>query len=575
MQQLQRLPVSWILALHLLTFIFSFCLATPVFHRGDDFGMISVLAGFYGPNESHLFFCHFLTGKFLSFLYASLPGFPWYEWTMSALLVFSYLMLIYLMHKKLGVMHSKLPALLFLFGPGLFMALNIHFSFASAFPAMVSFLMMESAILTSGKKHALFYGGSILSGVLSLLARTEIFLLAWVLFLPLFAVKCLNAGISGRNIVRYGKGFFLLLAIGLIFHFTHFGPQGANGEYRKFTGFFKDRARFTDYVIPYEERAAREAGWSKNDYDLIVNWFYADSSVFSGEALKKYILNSENPLARKIKKNLNLGSGLSTKVLSEFQHAGLLSLGTHPFIKFLLNSLLHFKVWFIFLACCFFLHWRYGSKQEALFVISYAGLVFLLISFFLKPPPPRILLTLLAFQSMVHLFLIKEEILQKGKFKKTSVIFGYLALLYFAWFQWQGYQYRESTKGKALRYLSFFEEIKEITEGSVMINWGPGFSISSMAMPFKTSEYEKMKRFPFIHLGSFYGSPFQLAHMHSLGIRSLPEAILENKKLIWISTPDLMSKLQKFLVEHHSHFTTVICVEKRIGAYQLIPTKPR
>lgn len=121
---------------------------------------------------------------------------------------------------------------------------------------------------------------------------------------PLYAALPFVGLIFVYLIIKYGKEVYkrllpilIVSAVLIVSWGAHKIAYQVNPDWKYFTEYNKYRTTLIDYGIPdYEEnREQYEAiNFSKNDYDMLNFWSYADTEVFSIEVLKNIIQIKEN-----------------------------------------------------------------------------------------------------------------------------------------------------------------------------------------------------------------------------------------------------------------------------------------
>jgi hypothetical protein len=335
----------WLLTLIATGVLFALVLTlfTPQYNTRDDIGMMLLSSGrviALEPTE-YLMFTNIVLGLLLKTLYASLPEISWYAWYLIAALFCAHWALLWVVLKRHQSWLGLLLFALYFWMLGAFMLLNLQFT-------MVSFIVGVAAIALfagvpddsvaemlhdgnaprsgSWKRYlqpsALF--GAVLLWV-SCLIRVESFLLALFCTVPVVAVGVLweltvqrqsgrqknkkrlhNAGqasevrfVPMQTLLARLPVFvvaLLLCAASQMYHHHRYSAPEAQWYGMNVLEHNRICSEFLDFRLPRRHIVAldragldamiQQAKLTVMDFEMLQNWFYLDSSLYSTSTLK-------------------------------------------------------------------------------------------------------------------------------------------------------------------------------------------------------------------------------------------------------------------------------------------------
>jgi hypothetical protein len=256
----------------------------PRYETNDDVMMNLIAAGraFADRPDEHLLFINVVLGWPLSRLYMLAPAVPWYGISQFAALLAA----------AAGTAYALLRV-----GPSLRRLVVVWIFFVMAMlPCLILMQYTKTAFLVSLAGMLLFLAplrgaapwpraAEVAAGLLVLLGsliRIQSFLMAAVVAAPLVVVAIATAP---RTALRRALLPSLTLAAVAALYFVNRGYYASDPDWHDFYANYAARSPFTDYqryAYSDETEPAFEAiGWHKVDWEMLMNWFYADREIYS------------------------------------------------------------------------------------------------------------------------------------------------------------------------------------------------------------------------------------------------------------------------------------------------------
>lgn len=305
-----RAPLTFSFAAVLVLLAVTWGLFRPSYDTNDDvfISMIAAGQGFCPAPDEHLIFTNVLVGHALKRLYTAWPQVPWYGLYLLTIHYFAQVTLLFLaitsgrrLAEQAGDNAESFPRLRL----GLYLA---NF-------AIVELLMLNNMQFTTTAFLAAQTGvvllwlawqrraGDATANVNRRLAAAVAFLLIAALVRPESLAMTLLAGsplaisISWRQwrgaIMPCGSA--VAIAVGLIVLAATIDRAAYDNDSR-WSGFFSYnalRVKFNDYrwtrFTPGTAHAFLDSGWSKNDHDMIANWFFDDAELYREDRLRSVL----------------------------------------------------------------------------------------------------------------------------------------------------------------------------------------------------------------------------------------------------------------------------------------------
>ncbi len=290
----QRRPVVTGTVLVAVLLSGTIALIHPSYQSSDDPAMSLYAAGVAVREtpDAHLLFMHAWIGWLLKGLYPSYPDLPWYAILLYAVFAFASVTVVYALWR----VHRTVTAFLlflvmFLITLGTY-AQMLQFTVLAMYCTAAGWLAAGARAMAGDSP-----GGrgvtpvALLALLLGASVRPVGFVMASLLCGPLL-LYCLGAAtpVGRRRLavigIAAGAGCALLNGLNVEYY-------RADQAWADFYEYNALRANFNDFqVIRYDARtrpAFDAAGWSRNDYLMIKNWFHGDAGTFSKEKMRQIV----------------------------------------------------------------------------------------------------------------------------------------------------------------------------------------------------------------------------------------------------------------------------------------------
>ena len=287
---------------------FSLLFVKPTFQSNDDVGMMlraQGLATAFEPNP-HIFFCNILLGQLLAFFYIYWPDWSWYGYYHVVVIFISTVAIIFSVLKVSFSYYRLFLCSVCFVGLILPLLSNMQFTATSFLAGQAGIFLFISIMLSGdrseqGQPVKFAWAGCwvVFLCVVSFLVRENSFLLVAILTVPAILVIAIRELRGNPFSIKafagiFPYGFLILLFILLVISdFHHYQYYEKTPGWKGFLEFNKLRAQFNDYhAIKYDERTREcfeQVNWSRNDYDMLMNWAFTDPEVYSTDRLAKLI----------------------------------------------------------------------------------------------------------------------------------------------------------------------------------------------------------------------------------------------------------------------------------------------
>jgi hypothetical protein len=347
-------------------------LVKPKFPTNDDYGLMSILAGYKsGTPVAVPFYCEYLYSLLISGSYRITGRIPWYIIVLMTLMIVNCLCLFYAIKKMVldapikkykGIIYRLIFISLLL----AFYFFNLVYITYSIVPAVCgsSIILL---ILTTKNEDVPFIKNTI-TGIIFVLfffawnirRQTGYVVLVSVMFAIIFAYF--------SNIIKIRRCLFWtmsVIAIAILSVYADWYSGTGNG-WNEFALFYDACGQYTDYThLTYEEAPVlyQSLGWDENLYALVNKWFFMDEKVD---------LNSFNILNQSVDNQTFYGYSSRRALIAGM--FGILK-ASSTWIKFFL------MLWLItvLIVAIFKLSSKYDSKSELKDVVG--AIVFLFIGY--------------------------------------------------------------------------------------------------------------------------------------------------------------------------------------------------
>lgn len=273
---------------------------TPHFETNDDVWMMLTLSGqvtSLEPTASiifmNLFLCRALTG-----LYHTAPSVPWYGLMHVGGIIIAVEVMLYALIIRGGSFKRILLFVLCLVSFGLPLLIRLQFTKTSFLVGLSGIFLLYATLMqptspriTPGITFTRLLGAALLL-TLSFLIRKESLYLLLLLSVPVL----LQLAWQTWRARTLSLLLPTTLAVGLllaVFDYSHQRTYAQDSEWRRFNELLRLKSQFIDYNgIPYNAESQpyfTAVGWSENDYQMLMRWFYIDPVRYSPEHLRAII----------------------------------------------------------------------------------------------------------------------------------------------------------------------------------------------------------------------------------------------------------------------------------------------
>ncbi len=263
-------------------------LVNPKFPTNDDYGLMSILAGYKsGTPIAVPFYCEYLYSFFISGLYKITGQIPWYIIVLMTLMIVNCLCLFYTIKKMVIAAPIKkykgiTYCLIFISLLLAFYCFNLVYITYSIVPAVCGTSIILLILTTKNEDVPLTK--NTITGIIFVLfffawnirRQTGYVVLVSVIFAIIFAYFSKN--ISIKRCLFWAIG---VIAIAILSVYVDWYSGTGNG-WNEFTLFYDACGQYTDYThLTYEEAPElyQSLGWDENLYTLVNKWFFMDEKV--------------------------------------------------------------------------------------------------------------------------------------------------------------------------------------------------------------------------------------------------------------------------------------------------------
>ncbi|WP_250629993.1 hypothetical protein [Rhodoflexus caldus] len=541
---LNQRPFQASLVLHLILFGLVYSIFTPFYQTNDDVLMMLIVRGISVVTEpsEYVLFMNVLLGRFLKNLFLLYPDFDWYSFFMVSCLFVSFTVLGYLFFKYLKNTYILLYFLIFVFCIEIYILLNLQFTIVASITALAGMLTLCQTNIIPPRDIVI----STLCILISTMIRYQSTLLIFILLLPFIIISFYHEKLE--SISRY----FKIIVSNIIIAFVFFIYSDA--DYKNYSN---DYIYFKSYIVKitdqnletfYNEKEFMDilnsARWSKNDFEMIKNWFFMDKNLYNIKSFKK-ITNKKHLFSV----NFNL-----------------LSVKSYFFLYEIFSS----KISFFMISVALGLFFIFPNKKDG-YITSCLTIVVLVIlvvfiRYTMKWPPERVLIPMFITAISVILFSYRKLNIQNiCRWKLHVYLLTALIALY------SGASLIQDQYNNSIYISSYNDSLKKfcnrIPNGSLVVGWGVGFPYENI-LPFESISY--LKHFYTYPLGAFQRADDQMKILYQYHIGNIYYDIGNNDKIFLMVYSDKEKHLLKTYVKEHYNFNTEFLVVDRIGPRQLL-----
>jgi len=264
----------------------------PCYETNDDVMMNLIAAGraVVDRPEEHLLFINVVLGWPLSRLYMLAPAVPWYGISQLAALLAAAAGTAYALLRINPSLRRLVVVALFLVLAVLPCLTQMQYTKTATLVSLAGLLLFLAPLrgATPWPRVADVGAGALL--LLGSLIRFQSFLLASVIAFPLAAVAVAT---TPRAALRRAVPVGVTLALVFVLYFANRAYYFSDPDWQEFYPYYAIRSQFTDYqrfVYSAETRPAFEAvGWEEVDWEMLMNWCYADRERYSLDKLRQIV----------------------------------------------------------------------------------------------------------------------------------------------------------------------------------------------------------------------------------------------------------------------------------------------
>ena len=297
-KKIKRTDLLNAILINLAVFVILQIFFKPMYESNDDNYISSIVYGVFGEYDTHLVYMNILIGKVCKalLLYVS-PLVPWYAVIQYSLLLVSFTAILYLilLHKENIYRYIFCWLVMIPFGYECY--INMQYSKTAGVAAIAGILLVYRAVKEERIKKFMLALGVILT-VSASLYRFKMFCMMLPVIGSIILVDCLRNA-SHKNcklLIKCCIVFIPILVIcmlGEVYDRKQYADNSAWNEYREWDNL---RIQLLDYGFPdYNENREvyEKLNISYNDMVLFTYWDYADSEIFTPEAMRQLIAVKE------------------------------------------------------------------------------------------------------------------------------------------------------------------------------------------------------------------------------------------------------------------------------------------
>ncbi len=370
---------------------------TPGFETNDDvvMSMIASGTGMGVQPDEHLMFTNVAIGLLLKQLYTQMPSIPWYGLYLLAVHFLSHVAVLYTV-LKWRYSRAALFCYWVLFSTiGVLLLTKLQFTSTAIWSVESGLILALSGLALRRDAAGRGGWGMLVSGMTLMILGS---LVRFDSYIAVMAISAIPLSFlvwqQDRSTAPESRVWRTALAAIVCTQIAAFGAQAAHQNYysrdpawREYLAFNPYRAQFNDYAVTrYTEETKPvfdSVGWSENDHEMIRLWFFDDPQIFGRKNLQTIV--DGIPWAEE---SLSLGS------MKRWWRDILRNGRLWP-----LWALIPLQIWMARDRRFAFRHFLILTASLDLVI---CGLMFL------KQPPERVYVSLIAFQGLYMLYLMRE-----------------------------------------------------------------------------------------------------------------------------------------------------------------------
>jgi len=504
-KRLKRTEHLFLLAFATILLLFAVQLAVfvPSYQTNDDIGMTFVASGTGtcpAPDE-HLRYSHVLLGLVLKKLYTAFPGFPWYGSYHFLVHFLSMTVLLYVVLRRKFTWRRFFFFLVYFFSIELYFLNNLQFTITACIAGQSGLLLFLASLGDESRKSRAMLAGGVSLVVLSYIIRTNSFFLMALMAAPVLAVA-FHDGRRNRSVVlKYAVFLGLTAASVSLLGLYNKAYYERDPAWQDFFAINALKSRFIDFKHTVYNDDTKpvfdEVGWSRNDYYMLLTWFFADETLYSKENLEKILSHFPS-----FKTYLSPGD-----VVRQF-----LSVLSGMF--------------FFLITAAFFSLYALGEKRNRVSIIGTLAVMFVLMAYLIvtKRLPARVYQPMFSFLAAMTLFLADGlPVTGRNRFGTTGKAILAFTLLGLVLNVYDQLGNSGENREKNARFKQTISKINP-RDDQLFIVWGATLPYTDI-LPFDNLDF--MEHFKLISLGTTLRTPITKKRMEEFSIDDIYTAPYE------------------------------------------------
>lgn len=529
---------------NLLLFLIVGNIWTMGFQTNDDVGMMLQVSGklIVTAPTPNILFSNILLGKLLSWLYSNHSTVPWYGLYLTSSLWLSCTAVCWVLLRRLPFWLGMASYLtLFVFGCA-FLLVSIQFTMVAGFAAIAGLAVFFSDTSETAEKPekrtldlqnvraSLSFPTAALSGgllFLSFLIREQMFQLICALALP-----------AGLFWVWKSRGHLPLLAgraaiIGLVGVCCLFAKNlntstyEGEGDYERFNalrGALLDNRVLEEIPPENRDTLLKNVGWSRNDYFMLMSWFFMDEQVYSIEKMQALV---DGASASKSQPSFDEIWNFQVNLFTSGEFACMAALS-------------------LFLALLFFRDWRPAGVWVAT-LFTLAGLLYL-VQMQTKEPPVRVWYPALLVLAFVPIWVGLSQPTQRSKTRMAATAIAFAGLLWAGHYTATMIGNQSAKHEKSSVYLRSIITRLAPTDEQLYFVWGGSFAYEGI-LPLENTSF--LDHFHLFGLGTSQRSAASKAILEKFGIQDAYRSVCENPNIRLFAHKNNDKVFRRYMLEHY------------------------
>lgn len=535
-------------------FLLIYSLFIPHYQTNDDISMMLRAAGVCRASapSGYILFTNIIIGWILSFLYSTFPGSPWYTLYLITGLIVAHSALSYISFKLRPQIITLGLILLYYLLLGNYLLLELQFTIVGSMVSFAGLVLIINYSLFENHVTTLKESLKKPQVILGILIIMFGFMIRWrSMIMASIFIGCVIVIIIFRKPRKQIIRTAALLSISLVLcagtFYIHQHMYSKDPGWKNYLEFNRQRAKLVEGELfagmPVEESNAilSSVGWTVVDYQMMANWFFLDSEIYSQEKLKHVL--SQLPSAK---------TGLPFSIVFDRAMDILKSDYSINVFLFLLFGILASRI-------------RRENLLALIGGIAVVSALVVYLIYFWKAPPERVYYPLLAFVAWLPLILEPGSITRKIKNKwAIQNVVLVLLLLPSVYKIYQNLSHHQlASKSSHINNKWLKQEVSKILanhsqQQNLYVIWGPSLPWEVLN-PFEDIRY--LKSFNVLGLGAAQQAPSSFEILDKFGIDNLYHALVNrNDVLLLLSNnnqQNMINLLNAYYQQHFSHNITV------------------